>query len=213
MAGLLRLLRRPLAHYRNDDRSSGDQGNPSIQRLSLSDFGAGVGAYGHALLSIDPKLNWRGYDGACNVEKWSDGFVRHADLSAPLALPRTDWAMSLEVGEHLPNMHEAAFVRNLHAHNCHGIVLSWALIRQKGIAHINAHSRGYLVNALRELGYRLHEPLTKLLRNGEPALGMPRACKRGFCWLNHSLNVFERIEPVVGEGCTITRTSVAPSAK
>ena len=35
-------------------------------RQTLNDFGAGIGAYGHVLQSIDPTLRgqWTGYDGA-----------------------------------------------------------------------------------------------------------------------------------------------------
>ena len=54
---------------------------------SLADFGAGVGAYGHALLSIDPRIPYRGFDGAGNVERATHGFVRWFDLSLDLSLP------------------------------------------------------------------------------------------------------------------------------
>ena len=52
------------------------------------------------------------------------GFV---DLTLPsLALER-DWVVSLEVGEHIPREHEYTFLRNLHAHNCVGVL---GLLRQ-----------------------------------------------------------------------------------
>ena len=99
---------------------------------SLLDLGAGVGQYGHALRAIDARLDYAGYDGSGNIENVSSGFVRWADLSLPLdraRLPRRDWIMSLEVGEHLPNPIEPMFVRNLHALNRHGMVLSWGAYR------------------------------------------------------------------------------------
>ena len=37
--------------------------------MSLLDFGAGVGQYGHALRSLGHGDRWRGYDGAGNVEQ------------------------------------------------------------------------------------------------------------------------------------------------
>jgi hypothetical protein len=40
-----------------------------------------------------------------------------------------------QVAEHIPPSGEMAFVRNLHAHNCLGIVLSWA--DYSGHAHVN----------------------------------------------------------------------------
>lgn len=65
--------------------------------LSMLDFGAGVGQYGHSLLSHDRHYQWMGYDGAGNVEEVTNGFVRFLDLTIPLSLPRADWVLSLEV--------------------------------------------------------------------------------------------------------------------
>ena len=84
---------------------------------SINDFGAGVGQYGHYLRREG--LPWHGYDGAGDVEEYTDGFVKFVDLSLPtLALPRADWVVSLEVAEHIPRTHEWAVLRNLHAHAC-----------------------------------------------------------------------------------------------
>ena len=75
--------------------------SPSPRRAhahdSLADFGAGVGAYGHALLTLDPSIRYAGYDGAGNVEYVTSEFVRWFDLSLPLSLPKADWVLSLEV--------------------------------------------------------------------------------------------------------------------
>ena len=76
------------------------------------------------------------------------------DLTFPnLSLPVADWVMSLEVGEHVPNVHEATLLRNLHAHNKCGIVLSWAATFN-GNGHVNPHSEFYLSTLLNDLGYR-----------------------------------------------------------
>ena len=100
--------------------------------LSVSDFGAGVGQYGRALLSKNSHHRWMGHDAAGNIEEATGGFVKYFDLSMPLSLPRTDWVMSFEVGEHVPPAQEMMVVRNLHAHNCRGIILSWAYLRKAG---------------------------------------------------------------------------------
>lgn len=138
---------------------------------SLADFGAGVGAYGHALLSIDPKISYSGYDGAGNVEHVTNGFVRWFDLSLNLSLPRADWVMSLEVGEHLPSAREMMYVRNLVAHARKGLVLSWANLRQPGYGHINNHSPRYLSSLFAELGFRHDANLTAALRAAAGAKG------------------------------------------
>jgi hypothetical protein len=43
-------------------------------------------------------------------------------LTLPLALPITDWVLSLEVGEHVPSASEGMLIRNIHRHNCKGVI-------------------------------------------------------------------------------------------
>ena len=156
---------------------------------SLNDFGAGVGQYGHSLLTLEPSLRYRGYDGAGDVRRYTDGFVRFVDLSMPLSLPRADYVLSVEVGEHIPPEHEFMYVRNLHAHNCRGIVLSWANLEQIGVAHVNTHSRKYLLNLLASLGYVHNAKVSRALR---------AASSHG--WLKNNLLMFDRISPVCSYG-------------
>lgn len=121
---------------------------------SIADLGAGVGEYGHALLSIDGRVDWRGYDGAGNVEAFTGGFVRFVDLTIPLSLPKADWVLSLEVGEHIPPEKEGMYLRNLHAHNCRGVIGSWGAPDQRGTGHVNLRPRSYVLSRFAELGYR-----------------------------------------------------------
>lgn len=100
--------------------------------------------------------------------------------------------MSLETGEHIPHALERVFVRNLHAANRCGVVLSWAGLGQKGIAHVNNHSPEYLADLWGELGYAASAELTEQFRHGEPVAGMPRACKHGFCWFERTVTVWMR---------------------
>jgi len=165
---------------------------------SITDFGAGVGQYGHALLSFDD-FPYRGYDGAGNAEQVSGGFLRFVDFTLPLCLPRTDWVMSLEVGEHVPPEHEASYVRNLHAHNCRGVILSWAKPRQAGHSHVNNHANAYVIRLFEELGYEHLQNLTRALRWGQ------RHAVPGwhqFRMLRYTLLAFRRITPLQGDGCT-----------
>lgn len=118
-------------------------GDGTSSYLALNDFGAGVGQYGAALKAIEPSIAWRGYDGAGNVEAWTNGTVGWFDLTIPLSLPRADWLMALEVAEHVPVVSEGLFLRNLHAHNCKGIILSWAVPKQHGHGHVNLRDSKY----------------------------------------------------------------------
>ena len=131
----------------------------------LNDFGAGVGQYGRALLSqLGAGLCYRGYDGGGDVEAFTGGFVQYFDLTMPLALPRAEWVMSLEVGEHIPSAHEATVIRNLHAHACRGIILSWATLNQSGIGHVNNHAPDYLATIFEGLGYWRNTAYEQALR-------------------------------------------------
>ena len=150
---------------------------------SLNDLGAGVGQYGHALLARLPRLQYRGFDGGGNVEEFTHGFIHYADLTQVQSIPSADYVMSLEVGEHIPHEHEKTFIRNLHAANRCGLILSWAVLEQGGFSHINCHSNGYLIDLLGELGYSLNRIMTDALRHGRP---------NGAWWFKHSIMMFDR---------------------
>lgn len=105
--------------------------------------------------------------------------------------------MSLEMGEHIPPEHEWMVLRNLHAHNCRGLILSWGALNQSGHFHVNNHGQTYLVTKLEGLGYRVSRPRTDLFRNNRPP--PPRRYMHpayGVAQLT-SVTVFERITPLV----------------
>ena len=139
------------------------QGRPSA---SLLDVGAGVGQYGRKLLSLTPGIDYRGCDGAGDVRAATGGFVSWCDLAERFDVPRADWVLCLEAGEHVPARHEGTVLRNLHAHNRRGIILSWAVLGQQGPGHLNNHANGHVVSALDALGYDLDSRLTAALRTG-----------------------------------------------
>ena len=96
-------------------------------------------------------------------------------------------------------------MRNLHAHNCRGIILSWSRLGQVGHSHVNNHGHGYVVKLFTELGYRHNVTLTSMLRlgTGDEASGMrPVPGWHVFGMLRETAFAFERITPLVGEGCT-----------
>ena len=157
--------------------------------LSLLDLGAGVGQVGHALLSRGD-FNYRGCDAAGNVVEATNGFLSFCDLTMPISLPRAHWVLSLECGEHIPHSGEATFVRNLHAHNLCGIILSWAALGQPGLNHINNHGSDYLLDLFSPLGYAKDEVLTRLLREG----GAPNAVPgKTVGWLRRTVLALRRL--------------------
>jgi len=154
---------------------------PSGVLLSVNDFGAGVGQYGRELLAREPKLKYAGYDGAGNIVNRSNGFVQFFDLTLPLSLPRADWVLCLEVGEHVPHQHEAMLIRNLHVHNRRGVILSWAPLDRYGLNHVNNHNPVYVCQVFNELNYSVDRHLTERLR------------KHARHWIKDHIFVFRRI--------------------
>ena len=110
--------------------------------------------------------------------------VSHADLGlANLQLPTADWALSLEVGEHIPKEHASAFVRNLHAHNRRGIILSWS-DSKSGNGHVNPLSNAQVLALFDGLGYRIDAEATAMLRAA--------AGSTGIAWFKTTLQVLRR---------------------
>ena len=119
---------------------------------SVVDLGCGMGEYVRTLL--DNQISCVGYDGNPDTFQLTGGIGHVIDLSEPIDLGKKfDWVLSLEVGEHLPKKFETIFIENLHRHNIHGIVLSWALKGQGGYGHFNEQSNDYIKNIMATYGY------------------------------------------------------------
>lgn len=204
-------LSRPLA---NPPTAFPGSGAPA----SINDIGAGVGQLGRELLSRVPQARYAGFDGAPNVETVTQGFVRWMDLTLPLHFDRADWVVSLEVGEHIRPNFEGVVIRNLHAHNCRGIILSWAKRVQFGLGHVNNHDPSTLEAKFRALGYYVHSDLTNAISNPTAkgdiqqwkewqhlhhtlnrSMGVNLGLPRGF--VRRTVRVYVRHQPVEGPGC------------
>lgn len=108
---------------------------------SVLDLGAGSGQYGYCFnrseCAADLEVHWQGFDGAVNVEYYTEQArqhevpelptVKHANLADAADLPVLDWVLCLEVGEHLPEDSAAALLKNIHRSNRRGVIMSWAL--------------------------------------------------------------------------------------
>ncbi|CAL4114078.1 unnamed protein product [Meganyctiphanes norvegica] len=98
--------------------------------------------------------SWTGYDGAANIDEISSGFIQYLDLGKEVDLnERWDWAVSLEVGEHIPKESEDVFIDNIARHACKGIVLSWAVPGQNGQGHINNQYNKHVIKQLEKRGF------------------------------------------------------------
>ena len=168
---------------------------------SVLDIGCGLGQYGSWFRAHAPSLQWTGFDGAENVEDVTDGLVRFADLTD--GLPRdarrkpVDWAMSLEVAEHIYRAGEAAFMHALTSLARRGVLLSWARPGQGGggggAKHVNCQSAEYVACAARLLGFAPDDRLQRRLV-GRPNSTFP--CP----WLRANVMVFRRTGAVPADG-------------
>ena len=128
-------------------------------------------------------VDYRGFDGALEVEEFTGGNVRWADLMLPLVVDGADFVMLLEVGEHLHPDHEDQVLRSATDRARCGLVLSWAVPGQTGAFHVNLRSNDYNRHKLQALGFELDEVLT---RQGRQTYHLP--------WFANTFMFFWRID-------------------
>lgn len=157
---------------------------------SIVDVGAGVGQYGHALLSRDSGHRYLGCDGAPNTPELTAGFLDYCELTRPISdvdwtsrYPRrmgrrvatatagtfrpavADWALALEAGEHIPAAHYGQFLANLNAIAGRGLILSWAQPGQGGDGHVNEKPAAEVTADVLNMGFSVDAELTSRLRS------------------------------------------------
>jgi hypothetical protein len=66
-------------------------------------------------------------EGAINVAELTDALVSQADLTHEHNFWHFDWAITLEVAEHIPKQFEDTFIRNIVSTLPKGIIISWAV--------------------------------------------------------------------------------------
>ena len=141
---------------------------PKTHSVSVIDFGCGFGQYGKYLNNEPSKrIAWTGYDGSENIEIITNNFVKFIDLAEPKFLgTKYDWAMSIEVAEHLPMHLESNFLYMLHVHNNMGVVLTWAVPGQDGHRHVNCQSNSYVKCVMTKLlNYTVVEEVNTKLKS------------------------------------------------
>ena len=107
---------------------------------SVTELGAGAGRYKAFVRAAGNVTAYAAYDGLPNAAELSGGLVETADLSVDQpSLRRSDWAMSLEVFEHIPRRFEDAVRRNVDRAAGDGVVISWSVMggSQSEHGHVN----------------------------------------------------------------------------
>jgi SAM-dependent methyltransferase len=150
------------------------------QVTSVLDLGCGPGFYLQAFKSAG--YDCAGYDGNPNTVQLTEGLAQVADLSKKFELNRKyDCVVSLEVGEHIPEEYEPAFIENLCRHADKWLIVSWAIPNQHGDGHVNCRTNSYVENILNKKGFVRVTDYGEQLRNSAD-------CH----WFKNTLMVFRR---------------------
>lgn len=129
------------------------------QGLSVFDVGAGAGKYVQAL--NDAGYCATGCDGTDGIAELTGGLVFQLDLAADVRFDKpVAWAMSIEVGEHIPQPYEHVYLNNLTNAACKGIILSWAVVNQRGRGHVNCHMPEWVASQMMLRHWHLDEEST-----------------------------------------------------
>lgn len=156
-----------------------------LKGKTVGSFGDGPGAYKRELLKLNQVQLYDAFDGAPYCKETSKGLVTFMDLTVPqYGIPMYDWVMSLEVAEHIPKDFEPVYIDNMVRHSREGIILSWAVPGQGGLAHINNRPFSYVKDLLEFHGFKHDNKTSESLKY-----------KCTFKWLRDNLNVFRRVKP------------------
>jgi len=147
------------------------------------DFGCGTGYY-LKNLKKNGFTDLIGFEGTDVNPK--DGVTFHVlDLSKPITidLPKGQ-VISFEVGEHIPEEYESTFIENITKYCDSKLFISWALVGQAGVGHVNCKPQEYIIKKICEKGFVYDETLSEHLRN----LG-----HKNTPWFNNTLLVFNKV--------------------
>jgi hypothetical protein len=135
---------------------------------NILDIGCGDGTYcdyftmrGFSCTGID------GYDYPIKDTGWSyykRDLTKPEHLMPELLDNRHNLALCLEVGEHIPEDLQSAFILTLGCLVKHNLVLSWAKPGQGGIGHVNERPVLYVRGLLEVAGFSFNDIKTSILR-------------------------------------------------
>ena len=136
-----------------------------VKRLGTSktyDFGCGPGKYVQNFRQNG--IETTGYDGNPVTSRIPNCAVQ--DLTADFQLPPVDFLLCLEVCEHVPKEYEDALLKTIDRHVSPGgvLVLSWAVVGQGGLGHVNCQNNDYVINKFQSMGYSFNSSDSDFLR-------------------------------------------------
>lgn len=157
---------------------------------SVSDYGAGSGAYAMYLLREGHFKTLTCYDGNEGIRQTSQGLCKVVDLSMPQTLPQTDLVYSLEVGEHIPKSREDNFFGNVARGGVKSVIMSWAVPGQKGLGHVNCQTNDHVIGQMQKRGFAYDAQSTADMRKVLAAESCAHEINSGL--FTNTLMVFSR---------------------
>lgn len=133
---------------------------------TVYDFGCGLGDYLYKLTKAYPDIVATGFEGHQTNVNFNN--VVKQDLSKSIDLPKVDLVISIEVGEHIPKEFEQTFIDNIVKHSNKHIILSWAIVNQTGLGHINCQNNDYIIPEMNKRGWVFDQDTTNSFRSNMP---------------------------------------------
>jgi cyclopropane fatty-acyl-phospholipid synthase-like methyltransferase len=148
---------------------------------TVYDFGCGTGEYLDKLTKALPGVSATGFEGYQTNVLFNN--VVAQDLSKPFTLTPADLSISIEVGEHIPKEFESIFIDNVSNNTSKHLILSWAIVGQGGLGHINCQNNDYVIEQFSKRGWVYDEAQSQKARAGH----IDQA------WLGNTVMVFTRL--------------------
>jgi SAM-dependent methyltransferase len=141
-----------------------------------------------SLINYAKTLNIKkSYDFGCGGGKYVENFRKHGieafgidgnpitssfpfcsvqDLTSKFQLEPVNFLLCLEVCEHVPKEYEDILLDTLDRHLLPGgtLVISWAIVGQSGLGHVNCQNNDYVLNKFNSLGFNYDESASLTLR-------------------------------------------------
>lgn len=129
----------------------------------IYDFGCGDAFYLQELYSNDIK-NVIGIEPESPCKNHSFEILPH-NLAFELPLTKTGIVISLEVGEHIPEKYQNTFIDNITKLCDSYLILSWAIVDQPGIGHVNCKNNPDVIKLLEQKGFTYLPEFTEIARS------------------------------------------------
>lgn len=149
---------------------------------TVYDFGCGTGEYLQALTTEYPEIIATGFEGHQTDRVFRN--IVAQDLSVPFQLEPAELGISIEVGEHIPKDFEQVFIDNVSNNSLNHLIMSWAIVGQGGMGHINCQNNDYVVMEFEKRGWTVDLELSQHIRNTIP--------NGAGGWLQNTLLFFNR---------------------